>query len=308
MLSPEQAAHDEALHAPDDDDATLLAPGALDGAMAMFGMPAVTVETAPAESVPTEAAPAEAAPIAAAAGPVGVAQPDTPALTEQQIAQVAQVTAQVLQAQARNEALATLRSDAVPLERARPEAPGPTLTTSTPVPGAVAAPQSAPLPAGEIKRDVFSNQAELIGTGQGYTNTVQIDTTTFYIVEAKPEIEANYRKQLKAVEREGKALVKLGAELEKLQEAGELNEADFEARRQELETREQSIYTAAANALNYLIEHTVRGWSDPTWPRTPPCNTETRKALAPAVKAELCAFIQQATKVSGSEAGFLSPC
>jgi hypothetical protein len=245
-----------------DEEEVIAAPGALDGAAAMYGLPAEVVPDSEGDNESTLPVPYPTPSSQTKSYPTPPSELRRQATRDAQFRQSVDELAQ----------------------------PGP----------------AAPL-AGEIKRDIFSNQWQYCGTASGYTNTVQIDTTTFYIVEAKPEVEANFRRQIKGLEREAKDLVKLATQIEAQQEAGDVDDAALESQLQELEKREQNSFVMGAKAQEYLIEHTVLGWSDPTWSVTPPCNTETRKALAPAVKSELCAFIFQATKVKGSEASFLSP-
>jgi hypothetical protein len=136
-------------------------PGTLDGAMEMFGMVNTPV-----------------------AGPVGVAQPDTSALTPEQVTAIAGIVANTLQAQSKNTALDTLRSDAVPQAASVPVSN----VTSVPPPrrALVDPPQVAPLahaPATSAPATPKARRSPLRKANNACAGHVTIEDTTYWYRE-----------------------------------------------------------------------------------------------------------------------------
>jgi regulator of protease activity HflC (stomatin/prohibitin superfamily) len=159
----------------------------------------------------------------------------------------------------------------------------------------------------ELEEDIFSNQSEMLGTKKGYTLTVTIGKTKFFGVEATKEVEAAYRKQIKAVENESKVIGKLQEQLQAQAKANKLDEAAIEKRSAEIESRSEANAGRIIKANEYLINRTVRDWSNPTWPRKPRCTEANRAKISPSRKAQLADLIMQKTKTGRANSDFLVP-
>ncbi len=123
--------------------------------------------------------------------------------------------------------------------------------------------------AAPLKKSIFENGLDFGGTEQTYSASTVVDETTFFFVELPKSESSHVMTETRAIHQQGKCIAAMRDDDEGKVEASE------------------ALAQRSLVLTEFVIEKSLKDWSNPDWPQPVPCTPENRRMLTRSIKAAL---------------------